>query len=313
MDEETQALYRKREQEMLETELKKFERGLCNTRPRFRGPYTCSKRDIFANIEDYDDLWKSAPRRVKVKVKDNAGAVDSQANQREEDGLYTGSIKVTIKDKPCSGLKERDRDLLRTAFRTLAAHAKEERRLRDLKIKIQENVASRRLRKYFETWRTRMENSKLLAAKRKEEREMSDERKIELFVNAINEKQKKIAKCQRAVAKDAIPRGRATREVTDGAGASVSESRKSSATRTIHVVEPPAQNRLNAQKKIIAEQRTKLEEQKRIIEELRLKHIEDETRKASRETINSAKEALACCGHRTRRSLIQLMREEGCR
>ena len=309
IDEETRALYRKREEEFLESELKKFEKGLCNSRPRFRGPYSCSKRENFSSADNYEKLWKIAPRRVKVKVKDIQKTADTQKKNSNTDEEYNGSIKVTIKDKPTSGCKEREQKILRTAFQILVSYAKEERRLRELKIKIQDNIASKRLRKYFETWKTRMENSKKLAMKRKKEREMSDERKIEVFVNAINEKQKQLAK--RPVMKEFMPRVKDTQEANTKQ--STRESRKNSPMKKNYVVEPPASNRLDAQKKIIAEQKMRLAEQHRIIEELKLKQIEDEMRKSGKETINVAKEALTYCGQRTRRSLIQLIREEGCR
>lgn len=309
MDEETQALYRKREQELLESELKKFEKGLTSTRPRFRGPYACGKRKFLENIEDYDELWKMAPRRIKVRVKDIGKMANFKTDEnRIENCCGVETIKVTIKDKPPSGCKQREIEIMKICFEIWSNWAREAGRLRKTKLKIQEIVGNRRMRKYFEIWKVQIENLKKLAAMRKVDAAMTDERKIELFVNAINEKQKKMAK--KSLTRELIPKIHKN-EIIDESRKTFGENRKSSAK--IHIVEPPAINRLNAQKKIIEEQRLKLAEQNRIIEELRLKKIEEDARKAGKETISIAREALSHCGQKTRRSLIQLIREEGCR
>ncbi|XP_043270515.1 coiled-coil domain-containing protein 191 [Venturia canescens] len=309
MDEETQALYRKRENELLESELKKFEKGLSSSRPRFRSPYPCGKRKFLENIDDYNDLWKMAPRRVKVRVKDISKAPDLRTDEKAiENSCGIETIKVTIKDKSNSGCKRREIEIMKACFETWVDWTREGVRLRELKLKIQENVANRRLKKYFEMWKQKIENSKKLAEKRKENVVMTDERKIELFVNAINEKQKKMAKKSSTL--DFISKIQKNPS-SDESQKKFGGSRQASAK--IHLVQPPTLNRLNAQKKIIEEQRMKLAEQNKIIEELTLNKMEKDARKTGRETIDAAKEALAHCGRKTRRTLVQLMREEGCR
>ena len=173
-------------------------------------------------------------------------------------------------------------------------------------------------KRYFDAWRSQVRNVKALEKKRKEEREMSNERKIELFINAIAEKQKALTRirksapssltttksgidqhCHSALKEmidDSLPSKNAPRKITPG------ERHKSN-----------SQKRLLIQRKIIEEQRFKLVEQNRIIEEMKLKEIERDAKTANKDTINAAKGALAHCGRRTRRSLMHLMREQGCR
>lgn len=55
----------KREQALVERELRKFEQDLKKFRPKCCGPYTCSKKSIASSSDE--DFWK-IPSRVKVKL-----------------------------------------------------------------------------------------------------------------------------------------------------------------------------------------------------------------------------------------------------
>ncbi|XP_015591593.1 trichohyalin [Cephus cinctus] len=303
LDEESEVLFRKKEQELLEAELRKFQQQLCKSRPKFHTTYSCTRKAL-AN-SDNDNFWRDVCPKKKSKefrkCKGESGEDDAQ-----NENSYSGNIKITIKDKPVSESKERRMETLRNYFEAMRQNAWQEKRLRDIKTKIQKSVACRRLRQYFTLWKMQVDRRKELAKKKKDERDMTSERKIELFVNAIAEKQKELAKTKRLASKE--PMVGAVGCASEQGG----ETRKLVKKR-VFTVDPPAHNRLTAQKKIIAEQRAKLAEQNRIIEDMRLKQMESDSRKTKKETINVAKEALAHCGRKTRRTLIQLMREEGCR
>ena len=170
----------------------------------------------------------------------------------------------------------------------------------------------------FDAWRNRVTNVKALERKKKEEREMSNERKIELFINAIAEKQKELSR-QRKSATNCTTINNcetsqrcqsAPEEITENSSSSSNPAGRNSLRRRC---KSNSQTRFQVQKKIIEEQRFKLAEQNRIIEEMRLREIERDARRANKETMDAAKGALALCGRRTRRSLTHLMRENGCR
>lgn len=236
----------------------------------------------------------SALNREKVE--------NSEATERELPRL--GSIKVTITDKPNSEAELQRLDVLRKCLDALRDNAEEERRLRDIKTKIQQNVTSRITRKYFDVWRTCLKNETDDAEEQKEDPRVSEERKIELFINAITEHQKELMKTRKPRIKDDGP---AVREF----GSTV--TRKKSAVFKAVVAESPAQRRLSAQKKIIENQRVKLAEQNKIIEELKLREAQKEIYRSSKETVDVVKGTLTHCGKMTRRTLIQLMQQAGYR
>lgn len=160
---------------------------------------------------------------------------------------------------------------------------------------------------------------KALHKKKKESRELSNDRKIELFINAIAEKQRQ---------------SRRLRKCTSSSSPRTMESKrnlhcKSAPDKIIHNDSNISKNykssqfdlnksnfhqtRLQIQRKIIEEQRMKLALQNKIIEDLKLKEINKETKKAHRDTIDATRDALTFCERNTRRSLISLMKEPSCR
>ncbi|XP_046739132.1 trichohyalin [Diprion similis] len=323
LDEETQALYRRREQNMLESELKRFQSHLQKSRPKFRGPYICSRK-ILANSND-DQFWAGVSGVAKKEIErlsetvieiESNGTIQLQTEQsvKLEESKYPCPIIVTIKDKPITESKEDRLELMRRAFEALRRNVVQERQLQELRIKVQERITTHRLQHSFHTWRTFVDNARTRAQLKKDGKEMSKERKIELFVNAISEKQKELAKLQnRTNSADISATLRRTQSADHPLTTLNPISVKKNSAKTLAVVDPPAKHRLNAQRKIIAEQKAKLAEQNRIIEDLKLKQIEKETRHASRDTINVAKEVLTHFGGRTRRTLIKLIRDEGCK
>lgn len=215
-----------------------------------------------------------------------------------------GNIKITIKDKPSFESETQRLRMLRKCFDALKENAREERRLRDIKTKIQQNLASRVTRKYFDIWRRCAKNMKSDEQEPKKEQEISEEQRIEMFINAITEKQRELMRSRKPKARD----GNSIVKEPNKA-----EMKKESVYSRSIIVEPPAQCRLNAQKRIIEKQRAKLLEQNKIIEELKLKQAQREIFQASKKTVNMAKETLTHCGLKTRRTLIQLMQQAGYR
>ncbi|XP_033336912.2 uncharacterized protein LOC117226558 [Megalopta genalis] len=324
-EEETQS-FLKKQQRYLERELRRFEAEVLKSRPKFSGPYTC-KRKSFAPSDD-EEFWGSCRRTRRKRLvfeesTERSCSLESVMNsapktdelddsstkvQRKEGPETTerelshfGNIKVMITDKPSSETELYRLDVLRKCFDALRENAEEERRLREIRTKIQESVTLRLTRKYFDAWRTHARNARMLE-KLQEDPGVSDERKIELFISAIAERQKDLMKTKKS-------RNREDDVVTR----EISGTRKKSIVLRPVVVESPAQSRLIAQKRIIDDQRAKLAEQRRIIEELKLKEAQKEIYKAERETVDIAKETLTLCGKMTRRTLIQLMQQAGYR
>ncbi|XP_026675064.1 trichohyalin [Ceratina calcarata] len=322
--EETRQMYMKKQQRFLERELKRFELELTKSRPKFSESYACKKRN-FAPSDD-EDFWGTT-RKLRSKTSEQISArrerivdcireklseTDVSSLKGEDKNILKeakceapciGSIKITIKDKPNFETEAQRLCILRKFFDALKQNAVEEQRLRDIKIKIQQRTVSQLTRKYFDIWRTRTREAKSAEQKRKEKQEVSEERRIEMFINAITEHQRELMKNQKPKIKDV----KAVKE-------SSKESEKRKVSRVKHViVESPAQSRLNAQKQIIEKQKAKLAEQNRIIEELRLRQMQSEISQANRDTVDIAKETLTHCGQKTRRTLVQLMQQNGYR
>lgn len=159
------------------------------------------------------------------------------------------------------------------------------------------------LKRTISSWKSETDKSKVIAEKKKAQNEMSHERKIASFVNAIAKKQEELMKLQKL-----------KREVrTKSAPECTQNTRSTVLVRQVCVVESPAQNRLKVQQKIIEEQRLKLAKQRQIIEDLQLKEFQDQSRKMSDKTLEAAKDILDYCGPRTKRTLLQLMKEKGYR
>lgn len=342
MDEDIETLYRKREEEFLESELKRFQSQLRKSRPKFRGPYPCSRR-ILASSDDVK-FWagisgsgKKDNERLSqgiektgvivVETGENIKKTDDNDNNNPSLNLYDPCpIVITIKDKPITESREDQLELMRKALKAFKQNVVQQRQLRDLKVKVQERITKQRLEHTFHTWRTFAAKAKTRAQEKRDGKDLSKERKIELFVNAISEKQKELAKAQIKVGQKSnssdlsssggtavfIRGGENLKQVVKNPG-NLNDGKKNLTGKILNVVEPPAKNRLNAQRKIIAEQKAKLAEQNRIIEDLKLRQIEKETKLAGKETLDVAKEVLVNCGGRTRRSLVKLMREEGCK
>ncbi|KAL2741396.1 golgin subfamily A member 6-like protein 1 [Vespula maculifrons] len=321
-EEEIKEICLKKEQTFLEMELRKFENELHKSRPKFQHKYRCNRRNL-ANSND-EDFW-SISNRIKVDVKtvyrskvqtfgkkskqmsvEELSPIFENSNtneiNRNDENESFGNIKVTIKDKINFDSEEERLQLMKKYFEFLQKNSIEERRFREIKIKIQQNIASRRLKKYFQNWRTYIEHIKNTAKIKKESQNVSHERKIEIFINEITEKQKELGKNSKSQ----------TKNNTSFKNIQESEDKKKLTRHKKHFAfESLVQNRLNAQKVIIEKQRSKLAEQNKIIEEFRLKQIQEELVKMDKETTNAAKETLMYCGQKTRRTLIQLMRQTG--
>lgn len=311
---------------MLESELKRFQSNLRKNRPKFRGPYTCSRK-MLASSND-DEFWSglSGTRKKEIEklrcleslvtesrnenaIELQAAGLQQQVITKIDENAYPCPITVTIKDKPITESRDEQLELMRIVFEAIRRNVVLEKQLQELRVKVQDRITKQRLQRTFRTWRNFVDNAKIRAQRRKDGKEMSKERKIELFVNAISEKQKELAKIQNKTISADV---RCTKSAEAAIPGQIS-LKKIPSLKMVPVVEPPAHNRLNAQRKIIAEQRAKLAEQNRIIEDLKLKQIEKETKNSSKDTINVAKDVLAHCGGRTRRTLVKLMREEGCK
>ncbi|KAK2579127.1 hypothetical protein KPH14_001297 [Odynerus spinipes] len=314
----------KKEQHFLETQLRKFESELHKSRPKFQKQYGCNKKSL-ANSDD-ENFWRISSRmKIDARSMDKSKAqttgtkrkqtsveelssliedINKNDIKREDEKQSFGNIKVTIKDKISFDSKEEEMQLTRKYFELLRKNAMEERRFRDIKIKVQQNMASRILRKYFQIWKSYTEDMKNIAKIKKETQDKSHDRKIEIFINEITEKQKELTKIPKQQIKNSFP----LKSIQEN-----EDKKKLNHHKKHIVIDSPAQNRLNAQKAIIEKQKSKLAEQNRIIEELRLKQIQEELAKMDKETVNTARETLMHCGQETRRTLIQLMRQAGYR
>ncbi|CAK9830366.1 Coiled-coil domain-containing protein 191 [Anthophora retusa] len=318
--EETTQLFMKKQQRFLERELKKFEMELSKSRPKFSKAYTCKRGGTFAPSDD-ENFWRTSRKlRNKIEEKTVSGnrkkAMITEANgslfkaevqedkeEAECEVPCIGSIKVTIKDKTNFTEEAQRLRLLRKYFDALKENAAEERCLREIRVKIRQSVVSKITRKYFDIWRMRVRDAKDNAEKANEEPEVTEERRIEMFINAITERQKELMKNQKSKVKDGNP--------TMKEWIKPDTRRKSTCKRII--VESPAQSRLNAQKQIIERQKAKLAEQNRIIEELKLKQMQKDISRSNKETIDIAKETLVHFEEKTKRTLIQLMQQNGYR
>ncbi|KAK9307873.1 hypothetical protein QLX08_001937 [Tetragonisca angustula] len=327
MQEETKQLYMKKQQRFLERELKRFEMEISKSRPKFPKSYTCTRRNF---ISSDDDFWRiSKELRNKITVEEKKNQINSNHNESidpvykkntiidTDDSLLKlenektecelssiGNIKVTIKDKTNFEIETQRLHLLRKYFDILKQHATEKQRLREIKMKIQQNMIIKIIRKYFDIWKTRMRDAKNNVQKQTEKKEVSEERKIEMFINTIIDCQKELMK------KSQKPRTR--NDILMAEESKVHMKKKTTYCKRI-IVDPPAQCRLNAQKQIIEKQKAKLAEQTKIIEELKLKQMQKEISWANRETMDIAKKTLTNCGRSTRRTLIQLMQQNGYR
>ncbi|XP_011866590.1 PREDICTED: trichohyalin [Vollenhovia emeryi] len=327
--EETRELQLKREQTFIERELRKFEQDLQKSRPKFCG--LCSRKNIASS--DDENFWRTSSR-VKVRLADKlhvriliserrdrrfepkptvvhrkprkplaeVSSTESKDSRRcSTNGIEVtsfGSIKVTIKDKTSCESEEQRSRILRSCFETLRENARNGRRLREIGSRVQEIWSRGKLKSCIHLWRTYAKKAK---ARRERAAEDPDARKIELLIDTINETQKELKSSQRAESKGPPSNARNT------------ETRKRDLSSRPFVVESPAQCRLTVQKEIIRKQRMKLAEQSKIIEELKLKQVQEEITRSGEETVNAARETLTHCGQRTRRTLIQLMRQAGYR
>lgn len=204
---------------------------------------------------------------------------------------------MTIKDKPSCESEEQRLNVLRLYFETLRENARDERRLCEIRRRIQSSLSREKLKSYVRLWKM---HAKKMKAQREQAAENPDARKIEMLIHTINETQKELKSSQRAESKGPPSNAKDT------------AVRKKTPIKPF-IVESPAQCRLNAQKEIIRKQRMKLAEQSKIIEELKLKQVQEEITRSGEETVNAARETLTHCGQQTRRTLIQLMRQAGYR
>ncbi|KOC69035.1 Coiled-coil domain-containing protein KIAA1407 [Habropoda laboriosa] len=330
--EETTQSYMKKQQRFLERELKRFEMELSKSRPKFSKAYTCKRGGNFAPSDD-EEFWRTS-RKLRNKVdmsfsiknslqnisnertelfrkkttvtETNESSLKAEVGRSKEEAEWEGigSIKVTIKDKTNVTTETQRLLLLRKYFDVLKENAREERRFREIRTKIRQSTVSKITRKYFDIWRMRARDARDNAEKRKEEPEVIEERRIEMFINAITERQREMMKSQKSRTKDSCPMVKEWNKP---------DTRKKSTYCKRIIVESPAQSRLNAQKQIIERQKVKLAEQNRIIEELKLKQMQKDISRANKETVDIAKETLNHFGQKTRRTLIQLMQQNGYR
>lgn len=212
-------------------------------------------------------------------------------------------ISVIIRDKPVSKPeREVSVETVQAVFQALLLNAQLERKLRDFRRSLREKRAKRRVRDFFMAWKdetskSREKRLKELALKREK---LTNETKIELFVNAIAEKKK-----QYLLAK--------TQDSDKASKKSRSPSIKRIQKAKVQVHETPAQSRLKAQKEIIEEQRKRLAEQSKYIEKLKRQELDKQAKKSSKETIAVAKEAINICNRQTTRNLVKVLKDKECR
>ncbi|XP_043505943.1 golgin subfamily A member 6-like protein 22 [Polistes fuscatus] len=317
----------KKERVFLEMELRRFEKELHKSRPKFQRQYECRKKNL-ANSND-QDFW-SISNKIEMDIKtvnkskvqtfgtkskqtsveelspifENTNTDDIDENDENDVNESVGNIKVTIKNKINFNSVEKRLNLMKKYFEFLKEYSTKERRFREIKIKLQESMASKRLKRYFNFWKTYTEDKKNTAKIKKELQDVSHERKIEIFISEITEKKKKLGNHFKSKIKNNVS-FKIIQENED--------KKKLTRQKNNYPFQSFVENRLNTQKIIIEKQKSKLAEQNRIIEELKLKQIQQELVTMDKETMNVAKETLMNCGQKTRRTLILLMKQAGYR
>lgn len=233
-------------------------------------------------------------------------------------------IKVTIRDKPelknqasIDGLDEDEEevDVVKKAFEALKEFAHRGRRIRIWRNKLEERRGEYRLRRCFDAWHKYARRK----ASEADSKKLSKEKRIELFVKAIAEKQRELQteslkqppdKSSRNKSSDGSRKNSA---LINSEKSSSDKAQTSKQSRGVKIVTSAVKNRLEAQKMIIQEQRARLAEQSRLIQDMKFQEIDKEVKRTTQQTIGVAKQALNHCDQKTRRSLIHLIREQGCR
>ncbi|XP_014216908.1 trichohyalin [Copidosoma floridanum] len=223
-------------------------------------------------------------------------------------------IKVTIKDKP--GLrKPQSEEHLRAAFQVLKLYALQERRVRQLRSLLEERGSRRRLRRCLASWREFAAGAKASASRepvkppkqpQQPQQRPSGEIKIELLVSAIAERQKEL---MLQIEKPSTP------------GPALPGKR--GVTRPPSKPSPVDLQRRQNQQSVaggapekrakLAEHHRRRQQQKQEEEKAKLQELDRAARQTSKRTIEVARQALDQCDQRTRRGIIHLMREQGCR
>ncbi|XP_066598171.1 coiled-coil domain-containing protein 191 isoform X2 [Prorops nasuta] len=262
----------------------------------------------------------------KVKVNDKISfcrnkSLESVMSDTEEVNFPAG-IKVTIVEKSGHETEEEEIEILRKAFFILKSYTNEKIRLRDTLAKFRLKKYEERLRKCFDIWRLCVERGEKLAVnqhiKNKNvtgaiENVISDEKRIEMFIDTIARKQKELPKRRDKIdsllmndlhSTSSSNRSSATKEIIQN-----TEGGKCRVGKRV-IVQSPAQCRLNAQKKIIEQQKLKLAEQNKTIEELKIKQLQNELRQTKESTVSLTKDVLTNCSQRTRETLIRMMKRE---
>ncbi|XP_034950431.1 coiled-coil domain-containing protein 191-like [Chelonus insularis] len=202
---------------------------------------------------------------------------------------YTGNMKITIKDKANPQINQDSLQLLKQTFDALLIYTKQQKRLRLLHQEIQKNTQKRCMKEVFHRWKQFTNRAKLLTLKKKDEYKLQDMKKIESFIEAINNRQK----CLKQEYKS-----------KNFGNSSTDNAENDHINKKNH----QQSNYLEANKKIIAEQRMKLAEQNRIIEEMKLKKIQAESKLAEIETLNAVNGAITNCNGRSRKILSNLIK-----
>ncbi|XP_011500270.1 PREDICTED: coiled-coil domain-containing protein KIAA1407 [Ceratosolen solmsi marchali] len=222
-------------------------------------------------------------------------------------------IKVSIKDKPTL-YDPKSEESLKIVLKALKQYSAQERKIREVGTRINERISKRRLRHYFDNWYNYFTTKQKVIEYTKNEKKISNESRIDMLVNALAESQKK-----RDVDQEKAKNHKHKTEIKS-APQQLKNTQESKQKRAIgrdvkseEIHKTPMHNRLKAQKLIIEEQRAKLAKQTKFIEEMKLLEIKKAAKQTTVQNINVAKQVLNHCDQKTKRSLIHLMKEQGCR
>lgn len=231
------------------------------------------------------------------------------------DQLSDEVIKVTIKDKPnvTRSDKRSSPNLtdhrLKAAFDVLKFYALKERRVRQLRVLLNYRYTRRLLESCFNNWRNEIVLIKKKSSSPSKTIVNVADTKIELLINVVAKKQREL------------------RESNNEDDNDKSRKRKSKHNRSIDcktiikkqtkcIIDKEKKQRINYKKQILTEQqeRRKLRAEEIKKNEESIKEIDMVARRTSKKTIEVAKRALDQCDDQgTKRGIIHLMREQGCR
>lgn len=203
--------------------------------------------------------------------------------------IDSGTLKITIKSKTMPESVESNYEIMKLIMNSFYIYTARAKRLKTLKDKVYRNTINRRLQLYFDAWKIIVQNTKQFTAKNMEISQHDDVKKIQLFFNAIAEKQKNLEKIKINRLAKSEPVNKLENVIIENTKC------HNILTKNISNINVIRKNRIEVQKKIITEQRIKLTQQNRIIQEMKLMQYQVKSNNSLVETLNTVKTVVNNC------------------